>query len=123
MIDEFESSAEFAPICASTQKDSLKTPSTVPKAEKNIRKLKIDLVSSDDEQPAKKSSGKKKKRQKKMTLSSSDEETSDDKKDKNNGSERCEKESLPKPDISEPKKNVDEELEENLSEGGLKIGN
>merc|ERR1712037_221688 len=119
VIDEFESSAEFAPICASTQKDSLKTPSTVPKAEKNIRKLKIDLVSSDDEQPAKKSSGKKKKRQKKMTLSSSDEETSDDKKDKNNGPGKCEKESLPKPDISEPKKNVDEELEENLSEEDL----
>jgi len=118
-VDEFESSEEFAPICASTQKDLAKTPSTVPKADKNIRKLRNDLVSSDEDQPAKKSSRKKKKRQKKMTLSSSDEETFDDKKDKNDVSDNREKEILPKPDISQPKKKTDDEIEDDNSEEDL----
>ena len=55
-----------------------------------------------------------------MTLSSSDEETSDDKKDENDASENREKDRLPKPDISQPKKKTDEEIEDNNSEGGFK---
>ena len=57
-----------------------------------------------------------------MTLSSSDEEeASDDKKDKNDVSENREKERLPKPEISQPKRKTDEEIEDNNSEGGFKI--
>ncbi len=95
----------------------------MPNVDKRIRKLENDLASSDEEQPIKKSSSKKnkleKRRQKKMTLSSSDEETTDDKNQKN---KTLEKDRLPKPDISQPKKKTDKELEkQNLSEGRFKI--
>ncbi|CBY43814.1 unnamed protein product [Oikopleura dioica] len=93
----------------------------MPNVDKRIRKLENDLASSDEEQPIKKSSSKKnkleKRRQKKVTLSSSDEETTDDKNHKN---KTLEKDRLPKPDISQPKKKTDKELEkQNLSEEDL----